>query len=897
MIINKNICKACYTFFILLIVLVNSVSAQEAKKIAVMPFDVYSKADSAALRKTIFTRLHDELKKEKLVQLLPTDELLSDTAAITDKSAREKGKTLGADFVITGSVTQFGETINIDAKAIDVSTANTLAAVSVRDNKGMEGINGLIVRLKNEILIGAGLIPKIAKVETKGNRKIESLVILQQLKTQAGKPFLESDITSDIRTIFKLGFFQDVKADVSDSPEGKIVTFVVVEKGLITDIIFKGNKALDKDDLNNVLTIKTRQTLNNEKIKADIEKIKALYDGKGYYNAEITDRVEKEGEKDFRIIFDIKENDRIYVRSITFDGNESFTAKELKNMMTTNEYGLLHFFTDSGLLKRDQLKQDIIKLTTYYTNNGFINAQIAEPEITFDKKGIYIKIHVKEGKRFKIGKVTISGDQIKKPRAELLKALLTKEGNNYDREAIVKDMDALTQACNDEGYADADVNPKINTREKEQLVDVEYNISKAGLVYFNRITITGNVRTRDKVIRRQLDVAERDLFSSSKLKASYNNLNRLRYFEEIDFKTEKGPDKSLLDVNIRLKEKNTGMFSIGAGYSATDKAVVMGTITEQNFLGRGQILSLRAALGSTTNQYEVSFTEPWLFDIPLWTKYDLWKYKRDYDSYSWDSRGTGLTFSYPLWKKFYGSVGYKIGSDEIENVNAATAPWYIKGQAGPNDATIVNPPGKSLTSSLTGSLGLDTTDDSIFPTKGIRTNIYVQQAGWFLGGDNNFTKTGFNIASFHSLPLDLVFAVKGRIGYIEGHKSDKPFPYDVPLYERFVLGGLGSIRGLEYLGIERSGTSDALGGTSMLVINFEMVFPLIKSAGMKGVIFYDTGNTWDGSYHFNDLRQTVGAGVRWYSPIGPLRLEYGYVLDRKDNEASGRWEFSIGMMM
>ena len=896
MTINKTIYKVCLSLLFLAFVLVTQVSAQEIKKIVVMPFEIYSKEDNAALRKTLFQKLTEELRKEKQIQLLPADELLDKAGKITEKFAVETGKSRGADFIIIGSITQFGETINIDAKIIDVHTANVLPTAYVQ-NKGLTDIAPLVTQLKIEILTRTGLIQKIAKIEIKGNRKIESTVIIQQIKSKTGKPFIEADVTSDIKTIFKMGFFQDVSAEVKEIPEGKVITFVVLEKGLISEIRINGNKALDKDDIDGVLTIKTRQTLNQEKIKADLEKIKALYDSKGYYNAEIADRVEKDGEKDFRIIIDIKENERLYVQSITFEGNEAYTTKELKNMMDTNEYGLLHFITDSGLLKRDKLKQDISKLTVYYYNNGFINAQIGEPEITHDKKGIYIKIIVTEGKRFKIGKVEISGDLLEKPRVEMLKSLITKEGNNYDREAIVKDLDSLTQACNDEGYANADINPKINTREKEQLADVDFSIRKEGLVYFNRISITGNTTTRDKVIRRQLEIIERDLYSSSKLKTSYSNLNRLRYFEEVDFQTEKGPDKNLMDVNIRVKEKNTGMFMIGAGYSAIDQAIFMAQITQQNFLGRGQILSLKASLGSTTNMYELSFTEPWLFDMPLWFKYDLWKYKKIYDSYTWDSRGTGVTFSYPLWEKISGSIGYKITIDEIQDINYDTAPWYIRGQVGPDDSTVVNPQGQTITSAVTLGLGSDTTDDTVFPSKGIRTNIFVQQAGGYLGGDNYFTKSGFNLATFYSLPLDMVFAAKGRIGYIEGHNTDKQFPYDVPLFERYILGGLNSIRGLQYLGIRGSGTSDALGGTSMLVINFELIFPFIKSAGMKGVVFYDTGNTWDGGYYLNDLRQTVGVGIRWYSPIGPLRLEYGYVLDRRENDSAGRFEFSIGMTM
>jgi len=896
MIINKTIYKAYLALFFLAFILVTPVSAQETKKIAIMPFEIYSKTDASALRKTVFQELTEELKKEKSVRLLPTDKLLDGTEIITEKAVLEKGKVWGADFIIMGSVSQFGETVNIDAKVIDVQTEGTLSPVSVQ-SKGLINLAQALNQLKIEILIRTALIQKTAKIEIRGNRKIESTVIMQQIKSKADKPFIEADITSDIKAIFKMGFFQDVSAEVTEIPEGKVITFTVLEKGLISDIQISGNKALDRDEIIDVLTFKTRQTLNREKIKADLEKVKVLYDTKGYYYAEISDKVEKDGEKDFRIIINIKENERIYVRSITFEGNEAYTAKELKNMMTTNEYTFLHFFTDSGLLKRDQLKQDISKLTSYYFNTGFINAQIGEPEITHDKKGIYIKIVITEGKRFKVGNVAISGDTLVKPREEMLQSLITKTGNNYDREAIVKDIDTLTQNCNDEGYANADVSPKVNTQEQEQLVDVDFSIKKESLVYFNRITITGNTSTRDKVIRRELEIVEKDLYSSSKLKESYSKLNRLRYFEEIDFQTEKGPDKSLMDVNIRVKEKNTGMFMVGAGYSAIDQLVFMASVTEQNFLGRGQTLGLKASLGSTTNMYELSFTEPWLFDIPLWFKYDIWKYKKEYDSYNWDSKGTGFTLSYPLWEKISGSIGYKITIDEIQDVNNATAQWYIKGWVGPDDARVVNPPGQAVTSSVTLGLGRDTTDDIVFPTKGMRANAFVQQSGGYLGGGNYFTKTGFNAATFHSLPMDMVFAAKGRIGFIEGHNTDKMFPYDVPIYERYVLGGLSTIRGLEYMGIRNSGSSDALGGTTMMLFNLEIVFPFVKSAGMKGVVFYDTGNTWDGGYQFNDMRQTVGAGIRWYSPIGPLRLEYGHVLDRRENEAAGRWEFSIGMMM
>jgi outer membrane protein insertion porin family len=879
MTINKIVCQTCLIFLLLIIFFIPQVHSQELKKIGVLPFEVYSSGNSPAIKESLYKNLVEELKKEKLVQIIPADAFLQSNLKMDEKQAIKNGKSLGADFVIIGSLTQLGETLSVDAKIIDVTNANILSTASVQ-GKGLANMGAIAAQLKTEILSRAGLVQKIARIEIKGNRKIEASAIIAQIKSKAGNNFSEAEIAADIKTIFKMGFFLDVTAEATSTPEGKVITFIVREKGLISEIRIDGNKGLSKDDIQEVMTIKTKQSLNQEKIKEDVEKIKTLYDNKGYYNVEINDKVEQDGEKDFRVIFNIKENDILYIKSIAFEGNEAYSTKELKKMMSTSEHGIFSFITDSGLLKRDQLKQDIGKLTAYYFNNGFINSQVGEPEITIDKKGIYIKIKIKEGKRFKVDKIEISGDLLEKPKAELLKFLKTKKGDNYNREAIMRDIDFLTQTSNDEGYANADVNPKINTRENEQLVDVDFQITKGELVYINHINITGNTITRDKVIRRQLEVVEGDLYSGSKLRSSYANLNKLRYFEEADFQTEKGPDKSKMDINIRVKEKSTGMFMVGAGYSSVDQAVIMGQITQQNFLGYGQILSLKASLGSTTNNIDLSFTEPWLFDLPLWSQANIWKYKKDYDSYSLDSRGAGLTLGYPLWEKIVGYVGYKLTADDISDVSAS-APFQIKDQEG-----------QLITSAVTLSLIRDTTNDYIFPSNGTKANISVTHAGGPLQGDANYTQYSASLFAFYPLPLDVVFGVKSRIGYIQGHDG-----VEIPIFSRYVLGGINSLRGFRYVGPTNPGTEDTIGGTTMLLFNVEMVFPFIKESGMKIVAFYDAGNAWNDRYYLDDLRQSVGLGLRWYSPIGPLRLEYGYIINGKglNDNSTGRWEFTIGM--
>ncbi|TFG93440.1 MAG: outer membrane protein assembly factor BamA, partial [Syntrophobacterales bacterium] len=406
-----------------------------------------------------------------------------------------------------------------------------------------------------------------------------------------------------------------------------------------------------------------------------------------------------------------------------------------------------------------------------------------------------------------------------------------------------------------------------------------YNIGKGNLVYINRISITGNTKTRDKVIRRELASVEGDLYSSSKFKKGYTRLNRLRYFEEINFQTEKGPNEGLMDMNVHVKEKPTGMFSVGAGYSAVDNVIFMAQVSQQNLFGRGQTLSLSTYMGSTKTSYELSFTEPWLFDMPLWSKFDIWNMERDYDSYDVKTKGFGTTLGYPLFEYVTGYVGYRLTTDDITNIEE-NASKYIRNQEG------------ELTSSgVTLTLSRVTTDDMIFPSKGSKNSISIEHTGTIFQGDVSFMKYMATSSWFFPLPWDNVFGVRGRAGYLQPNEGK-----EIPVYERFYLGGMDSLRGLRDVGpVDSEG--DPIGGETMLNFTTEIVIPLVKDAGIMGVVFFDTGNVWNEGYHLDDMRKTAGVGIRWYSPIGPLRLEWGHVLDRQEGEPASRWEFPIGMAM
>ncbi|MBN2568339.1 MAG: outer membrane protein assembly factor BamA [Deltaproteobacteria bacterium] len=857
----------------------NNAFSEETKRVVILPFETHSKTDALQLQNQMTASLTNELLKTEFIRIVAKEQYedLITGKMIDDELAIDVGRDTDSDFVITGSLTRIGNLLSADVRVMDVIGKEFSRGIYAQ-GMGIENIGELASKLAEEILLKTLSDQKITKVEFTGNERVGTSAIYDILTNTKGKLFSRDKLSDDIKAIYKMGYFRDVRAGVTDSPEGKVIVFTLQEMPMIRAIEITGNDDIDRDDIEKELSIEPKQLLNLDKVKSDVENIRKLYKKEGYLNAEVTHKIE-ESDKSAAVIFNIKENRRVYIKTISFEGNKAYTADELRDMMDVSEWGIFHFLTDSGLLDEEKLKQSIDKLTAFYHNNGYINARIAEPEITYDQKWIYLKIVVTEGKQFKVGAVTITGDVLAVDHSALLEKLRINKKDYFNRESIVKDLDYLTEACNNEGYAYANVSPLTEPKETEQKVNVTYNIDKGNLVYINRISILGNTKTRDKVIRRQIAISEGDLYNRKKLRSSYMRLTQLRYFEEIDFKTGKGSSDELMDVNIEVIEKATGMVSLGAGYSARDGAMVMAQISQQNLFGRGQILNLATSVGSSTTRYELSFIEPWLFDLPLWSKFNVWNMERDYDSYDLDTIGAGVTLGYPIWEKVKGYVGYEYSDDNVTNV-ASTASKYIKAQEG------------NITSSgATVSLARDSTDDWMFPSRGSKNRISVEHTGTILQGDTSYTKYNASSSWFFPLPLDNVFGIRGRAGYMNANEGK-----EIPVFKRFYLGGINSLRGLRDVG-PKDEVGDTIGGRTMVCFNAEVLFPFIKDAGIKGVVFYDTGNVWENGYHLEDMRQTAGVGVRWYSPIGPLRLEWGHVLDRKDDESASRWEFTIGMFM
>jgi outer membrane protein insertion porin family len=480
-----------------------------------------------------------------------------------------------------------------------------------------------------------------------------------------------------------------------------------------------------------------------------------------------------------------------------------------------------------------------------------------------------------------VGKVDLEGDLIH-PKEVLLKGIKINKEEIYNREVIREDILALGDVYSASGYAYPDIAPRIDQDLKTFKANVTYVIHKGPLVYFEKIIIAGNTKTRDKVIRRELAVHEQELFSGTRLKRGARNLYRLDFFEDVKINNTKGSADDKMILKIDVTEKPTGAFSFGGGYSSVDNLFGMASISQRNFLGRGQILNLRAQVGGRTTNYTFSFTEPWVFDTRLTGGLDLYNWSRDYDTYDKDSLGGTLRGSYPIFDYTRLFLSYNYDQSNIEDLseNASSAVRDLEGE--------------NVAHTVTSSLRRDSRDRVFQTTKGSDNSITVEHAGTPFGGDIGFTKYVGDSGWYFPLFWDTVGMLHGRIGFIHGDRVG-----DVPVWERFYLGGMGSVRGYDWRDISPRDpeTGDEIGGNKMLQFNVEFLFPIIKKAGLQGVLFCDTGNAYDNGEKLDlgVLRRSAGYGVRWYSPMGPIRVEYGYILDDEQGQkGEGGWEFTMG---
>ncbi len=722
------------------------------------------------------------------------------------------------------------------------------------------------------VIASASIMVKDIQVE--GNQRIEDDAILRVIETRAGSEYDEDRLSRDLEAIFSMGYFDDVRVETETEPDGKIVIFYVKEKPTIRLIEVSGNHVYEDAKIKENIDITSGSILNVFRIKRNIKQIETLYKEKHYHNVKVTYKIKELEQNQANLEFYIEEGKKLRIREIRFEGNRAFDDKKLKKEMKTSEKGFFSWLTGSGELDSEALSQDIIKLSDFYHNNGYAEARIAEPEVIYKENWIYIEIKIEEGERFKMGEVTLSGDLIQQAE-KLNEKLLSPKEEYFNRKAIRQDVMNLSDLYADEGYARADIAPEIQKQEDIREIDLVFHIKKNQPVYFEKIVIEGNTKTRDKVIRRELEVYEGEKYSSSGLKKSVRDLYRLDYFKDVKVRRQQGSAPDQMVLNIEVEEKPTGTFSFGGGYSAIDSAYVMASITERNLFGRGQRLDLRVMAGGDSHQYDVSFTEPWMYDIPLSMRIAANKWERDYDEYTRDSRGASIQFGYEIFDYTRAYIQYSYDVSNIEDVDAAYR-YFIYEE-------------EYVESSVSTSVIYDSRNRQFNPSEGSRHRLTVEYAG--IGGDIGFTKVTAETGWYFPLIWKTVGFLHGEIGYV-AESSGKVLPD----WERFYLGGINSLRGFDWRDVSPvDDEGNDIGGEKYVQLNVEYIIPLLPDQGLVGLIFYDTGNAYDdGPIELNNLRESWGYGIRWYSPMGPLRLERGNIIDKEDDEDSGRWEFSMG---
>ncbi|MGD9040437.1 MAG: outer membrane protein assembly factor BamA [Desulfobacteraceae bacterium] len=877
---------AFMVFCMLVPVLVHS---QGREKVAVLPFRVYAPKPLDHLRKGLQEMLTARLA-EKGLNMVSPDVINAHPSAylpvVEKKDILAIGKDMDAEWVITGSLTQIGTKISLDLKVFDVTGEKPpFSLFMVEDNldKLSDTTQRASVSIYNQV---AGIL-QIDSIQVKGNKRIESAAILAMVESKKGDGLDPDRLNKDLRAIYKLGFFTDVSIETEEGPKGTVVTFSVREKPSIAQIVFEGNEEEKDKKLKEEVGIKEYSILNRGEIKQSLNRLKEYYHQKGYYNVEIKERIEELPQNEVSLIYEIKEGGKIYIRRIEFVGNTKFDDDDLKDIMENSEKGLLSWVTKSGLLDKKKLEFDVQKITSFYHNQGYMKARVGEPKVEYEKGlGLIITMEIVEGPQYKVNEVKIEGELIR-PTDELLKRVKIKEEEFFSREVVRRDTMALSTAYADDGYAYAQISPLVDTNDEEHVVDITYRISKGKRVRFQRINITGNTITRDKVIRRELRVIEGEYFSGTALGKSTQNLYRLGYFENVEVQTKKGSQDDLMILDINVKEQPTGSFSFGAGYSEFESAIGNFNVSQNNLFGRGQKLSLAATIGGRTQNIDLNFTEPWLFDRPISGGITFYTWERQYDEYTRDSFGGGLRIGFPLTylrldEYTRGWVRYAYDDAEILDIaeNAAQS--------------IQNMAGKNVTSSISLGIERDSRDKPFVTTRGSVNSLSFETAGGFLGGTVNFNKYLAKSLWYFPLFWETVFLAQGRAGYIQ-EKGDEP----IPVYQKFRIGGINTVRGFEAYSISPRDpeTNEPIGGEQMLIFNAEYRFPLIKEQGVLGLVFFDAGNVYTDdptALTVSGVRMGAGGGIRWFSPVGPLRVEYGFNLDPQPGEKEREWYFTVG---
>lgn len=765
---------------------------------------------------------------------------------------------------------------------------------------------------------------KVSKIIIKGNKKIEIDAVTTRLLTKEGGMFEAAQVREDVEALFKTGYFYDVVVSSNTTADGVELTYTLTEKPSVVEINFDGNSEIATDELKEATTLRAYEILNMNKIREATEKLQKLYEEKGFFLAKITPQITTitEGES-VKLTFKIQENEKVKVKRITFLGNRNLADGKLKAVMQTQEGGFFSFMSGSGAYKQDAFDRDVQVIQYRYFNEGYVQVKVDRPQVyvTPDKKGIYITIRIEEGDRFKVGTVDFAGDLLF-DRDDLFNSINIDGSGWYNHETLMKDLQTLQDKYGDLGYAYANIIPRTRTNEREKEVYITFEIDKGNKVYFNQINVSGNSKTRDKVVRRELTIREGELYNATRRRESLENVKRLGFFDEVNFNSSTPVDSAdLMNLDIVVKERNTGQIQVGAGYSTYSKFIFNGQVNQINLFGRGQKLGLTVELSSNQSIYNFNFTEPYFMDTKWSVGFDVYQTQRKTAEYTETKKGGAVRVGHPLAPYLNGFVRYKFDNTRITLPNPDSE--FYAPELFPVDTA------NGDTSSVTGTIEYDKRDDRFAPQNGVFSSLSLEYAG--VGGQKEYTK-GFATGRFYKKVLwDIVFRNNLTYGFIASHDSSVAPPFN----ELFLLGGANTLRGYEWYNVGTKRYSDTIfnrllcqeaggtilagggcsvgtggvsaekraelakratrpfGGQQQLYYNLEFEFPLITEAGIKGVVFYDVGQAED-ELVLNRFKMDWGFGFRWFSPLGPLRFEWGFPIAPEADDRAVNFQFAIG---
>ncbi|MCB9536302.1 MAG: outer membrane protein assembly factor BamA [Myxococcales bacterium] len=743
------------------------------------------------------------------------------------------------------------------------------------------------------------ITPTIDEVRVEGNRRSEADAILGVVQSRAGTVLDRARVRGDIRAIFLLGFYTDVQVDLTRVDGKEVLTFRVVEKPSIRNVVYEGNDELDDDELGEVVDIKAYGILDLAKVNRNAEKIRDLYVEKGYFLAEVDWEVVDLPDNQVDVVFKVTEKQEVKVARITIVGNKQLSDAYIKERLETREGGFLSFLTGAGSFQTEAFSRDQLRINQFYYDQGYIKARTGTPrvELSPDKSELFLTIPVEEGERYKTGEVDVTGDFLAEhPKDEVMGLVTLKKGEWFSSTQLRDTINAIGELYKDEGYAYVNIVPNTLVDDEKRIVDLSIDIEKGNKVRIGRIRIQGNTRTRDKVIRREMRIYEGEYYSSSGLRRSERLITRLGFFETVNITTNRGAEEGTMDVLVDVKEKPTGTFQIGAGFSSIESFVAQAQIAQNNLFGRGQSLSLQATLSKIRTIANVRFADDYFLDTKVRFATNVYRFETNFEDFTRESLGGDLTLGYPLSDDWSVAVTYT-----LEQVDVRLGGFGSSRAAVP----IANLFNNGLTSSLRFSLFYDTRNNRLFPSSGIFASASAENANEFLGSENLFTRYQVRGRYYYDLGFDITLKLNAQWGLITS-----PLRTGVPIFERFFVGGPLTVRGFRRntlgptIGVPDAARPDSgtepfnIGGTEQWIGNAEVEFPIFQRVGIRGVLFLDGGNAFDRrddvTDKFSELRYSWGFGIRWFSPIGPLRFEWGFPFAPREDEESSVFDFSIG---